>query len=169
MSVGSGGLDISNHVNAPHCKWPQSSHDVQRDRRHMYFVNIDLALVTSSRVVMEVSFHSRPIVTRSQKLLSHSMSTGMSTKNTSVHIFHNILCLFLIHTRSKVESWLHLYNIPLLRKHLAENLRKNFLSLWMLLRDTLVLQGISSPHGTEAFLYQSRAHRSVQVFRISQW
>ena len=48
MSIGSSGLDLSNHVNAPHCKWPWSGHDVQRDRRHVDLVSIDLAFVTSS-------------------------------------------------------------------------------------------------------------------------
>ena len=48
MSVGRCGLDLSNHVNTPHCKWTQSGHDIQRDRRHMDFVSVDFAFVTSS-------------------------------------------------------------------------------------------------------------------------
>ena len=42
------GFDLSNHVNAPHCKWPQSDHDVQRDMRHMDLVSIDLSFMASS-------------------------------------------------------------------------------------------------------------------------
>ena len=48
MSIGSCGLDLSNHVNAPHFKWPRSGHDIQRNRWYMDLVSIDLEFVTSS-------------------------------------------------------------------------------------------------------------------------
>ena len=57
MSIGSGWLDLSNHVKAPHCKWPRSGHDFQRDKRHMDLVGINLAFVASPRVLMEISLH----------------------------------------------------------------------------------------------------------------
>ena len=58
MSVGSRGLDLSNHINAPHCKGPRSSQDVERNQRDMNFVSIDLTLVASTGMLMAVSFHA---------------------------------------------------------------------------------------------------------------
>src|SRR4051812_44862137 len=42
----------------------------------------------------------------------------------------SIICSasFLFTQRSKVESWLRLYRVPLLRKNLAANLLRNFMS-----------------------------------------
>ena len=65
MSIRSSRLDLSDHINAPHCEWPQRNHDIQRYQRHMNFISIDLALMTSSRVVVTIVFHGRPIVIHS--------------------------------------------------------------------------------------------------------
>ena len=62
MSVGSRGLDLSNHINAPHCKWPRSSQNVERNRRDMNFVSVDLTFVASTGMLMAVSFHGRPVI-----------------------------------------------------------------------------------------------------------
>ena len=62
VEVGSRGLDFSNHVNALYCKWPRSGHDIQRDRRDMNFVSVDLTLVASTGMLMAVSFHGRPVI-----------------------------------------------------------------------------------------------------------
>src|ERR1051325_10149871 len=63
MSIGSGGLDFSNHVNAPHCERPRSSHNIQWYRRYVHFVCIYLAFVTRSSITMIINFHGGPIVT----------------------------------------------------------------------------------------------------------
>ena len=52
MPIRGGGPDFYDHINAPHYKGPQSCQDVQGDRRHMHLVNIDLALMASSRVLV---------------------------------------------------------------------------------------------------------------------
>src|ERR1043165_4531534 len=80
VSVGSCGLDFSNHVNAPHRKRPGSGKNIQRYWRYVDFVCIYLALVTRSSIAVTISFHGGPIVTCSQNLLSHRMPTGMGTK-----------------------------------------------------------------------------------------
>src|SRR4051812_13332775 len=97
-SIGSIRFDLPDHVNAPHCNRPRSGQDIQWKWGYMYFVSVDLALVTSSRMLMAVSFHSGPIVTRSQNLLAHSVSTRMSSKDTVMHVFHNLFCFLLVHT-----------------------------------------------------------------------
>src|ERR1051325_8552313 len=38
VSVGSRGLDFSDHVNAPHCERPRRSSNIQRYWRYMYFI-----------------------------------------------------------------------------------------------------------------------------------
>src|SRR4051812_17381913 len=63
MSIGSGRLNLSNHINAPHCKRPWGSKYIQRHGRNVHLISIDLALVTNSDMVMTISFHSGPIVT----------------------------------------------------------------------------------------------------------
>src|ERR1051325_3395801 len=84
VSVGSRGLDFSNHVNAPHRKSPRSGKNIQRYWRYVHFVCIYLALVTRSSITVTISFHGGPIVTCPQNLLSHSMSTRMGTKRAFV-------------------------------------------------------------------------------------
>ena len=62
MSIGCSGLDLSNHVNPPHCKWPRSSQNVERNRRDMHFFSVDLTFVASTGMLMAVSFHGRPVI-----------------------------------------------------------------------------------------------------------
>src|ERR1051325_7913309 len=80
MSVGSGGLDFSDHVNAPHCERLRSGQNIQRYRRYVHFVCVYLAFVTRSSITVTISFHGGPIISCSQDLLSHRMSTGVGTK-----------------------------------------------------------------------------------------
>src|ERR1051325_9458908 len=80
MSVGSGGLDFSNQVDALHCERPRSGQNIQWYWRYVHFVCIYLAFVTRSSIAVTISFHGGPIVTCSQNLLSHCMSTGVGTK-----------------------------------------------------------------------------------------
>src|ERR1051325_4891801 len=80
MSIRSGGFDLSNHVNAPHCERPRSGQNIQWNWRYVHFVCVYLAFVTRSSITITISFHSGPIVTCSQNLLSHCMSTGVGTK-----------------------------------------------------------------------------------------
>ena len=47
MSVRSSRLDFSDHINAQHYKRLRSSHDIQRNQRHVNLVSINLALVAS--------------------------------------------------------------------------------------------------------------------------
>ena len=94
----------------------------------MYFVSIDLAFVTIPRVMLTIYFHSGPIVTFPQNILSHCMPSRIVPKIPSC-ISSMIFSASLLSThRSKVESWLRLYKIMLLRKNLVENLLRNFLS-----------------------------------------
>ena len=63
MSIGSGGFDLSNHVNAPHCERPQSDQNIQWNWRYVHSVCIYLAFVTGSNIAVTISFHGGPIVT----------------------------------------------------------------------------------------------------------
>ena len=62
MSIGRCRLDLSNHVDSPHCERPRSCQNVERNWRNMYLVSIDLAFVTSTGMFMAISFHGRPVV-----------------------------------------------------------------------------------------------------------
>src|SRR3954462_222003 len=98
MSVGGSRFDFSNHINTPHRKRPRSRQDAYWNWRYMYFVSIYLAFVTCSGVMMAVCFHGRPVITCSQDLFSHCMSTGMSTEGTIVYFFHDLFCFLLVYT-----------------------------------------------------------------------
>ena len=62
MSIGCRGLDLSNHVNAPHCKWPLSYQHVERNWRNVHLIGVDLAFMAGTGVLMEISFHGRPVI-----------------------------------------------------------------------------------------------------------
>src|SRR4051812_29098435 len=79
----------------PHCERPRRSQDIQRHRRDVHFVSIDLALVINSDMVMTIGFHSGPIVTSSQDFLSHRMPTIMGTNLTFVHFLYDFRSFFL--------------------------------------------------------------------------
>ena len=64
----------------------------------MNLVGIDLTLMASPQVVVTISFHSRSIVTSPYNLLGHSVSTRVSSEDALMHIFHDLLCLLLVHT-----------------------------------------------------------------------
>src|SRR3954471_5205994 len=115
MSIRSSRLNLSNHVNAPHCKRPRRSQDIQRHRRHVHFIGIDLALVTNSDMVMTISFHSGPIITSPQDLLSHCMPTRMGTKLTFVHFLYDFRSFFLHNTSEQ-----HTVKMPLVQHPTVE-------------------------------------------------
>ena len=62
MSIVCRRLDLSNHINSPHCEWPRSRQNVERNKRNMYLVGIDLAFVAGTGMLMTISFHGRPVV-----------------------------------------------------------------------------------------------------------
>ena len=64
----------------------------------MNLVGIDLTLMASLRVMVTISFHSRPIVTGPLNLLGYSVPARVSSKDTSMHVFHDFICLLLVHT-----------------------------------------------------------------------
>ena len=70
------------HINAPHCKRPQSCQDVQRCWRYVHLISIDLALVTGPRMLITVGFHGGPIISCPKDSLCHGVSTGMSPEST---------------------------------------------------------------------------------------
>src|SRR3954464_4406341 len=115
MSIGSSRFNLSNHINAPHCKRPRRSQDIQRHRRRVHFISIDLALVTNSDMVMTISFHSGPIVTSPQDLLSHCMPTRMGTKLTFVHFLYDFRSFFLHNTSEQ-----HTVMMPLVQNPTVE-------------------------------------------------
>ena len=47
VPIGSNRLNLSNHINSPYCKQPRSSQYIRKNQRHIYFVSINLAFVTS--------------------------------------------------------------------------------------------------------------------------
>src|SRR3954471_20474886 len=112
MSIRSSRLNLSNHINAPHCKRPRRSQNIQRHRRHVHLISIDLALVTNSDMVMTISFHSGPIVTSPQDLLSHCMPTRMGTKLTFVHFFYDFRGFFLHNTSEQHTIMMPLVQHP---------------------------------------------------------
>ena len=63
MTVESSRFNLSNHINSPHYEWTRSSQYIHRNWRNMNFISIGLALMTSSRVMMTIFFHGRPIIT----------------------------------------------------------------------------------------------------------
>src|SRR3954469_21839499 len=115
MSIGSGRLNLSNHINAPHCERPRRSQDIQRHRRHVHFISIDLALVTNSDMVMTISFHNGPIITSPQDLLSHFMATRMGTKPAFVHFFYDFRSFFIHNTSEQ-----HTIMMPLVQNPTVE-------------------------------------------------
>src|SRR3954468_23725988 len=112
MSIRSSKLNLSNHINAPHCKRPRRSQDIQRHRRHVHFISIDLALVTNSDMVMTISFHSGPIITSPQDFLSHHMPTRMGTKLAFVHFFDDFRGFFLHNTSEQHAIMMPLVQHP---------------------------------------------------------
>src|SRR4051812_40538438 len=115
MSIRSSRLNLSNHINAPHCKRPRRSQDIQRHRRHVHFVSINLALVTNSDMVMTISFHSGPIVSSPQDLLSHCMPTRMGTKLTFMHFLYDLRSFFFNNTPKQ-----HTVMMPLVQNPTVE-------------------------------------------------
>src|ERR1051325_5944445 len=71
VSIGSDRFDFSDHVNAPHCERPRSGQDIQRYWRYVHSVYVYLAFMTRPSMEVTIGFHSGPIVTCSQNLLSH--------------------------------------------------------------------------------------------------
>src|SRR3954469_12470234 len=112
MSIGSSRLNLSNHINAPHCERPRRSQNIQRHRRNVHFVSINLALVTNSDMVMTISFHSGPIVTSPQDLLSHCMPTRMGTKLAFVHFLYDFRSFFLNDTSKQHAVMMPLVQHP---------------------------------------------------------
>ena len=98
MPIRGSRLDFSDHISPPLCEWPRSSRDIQRYWRHVNLISIDMAFMESPRVVVAISFNSRPIVTSHQNLLGHSVSAGMSFEDTFMHVFHDLLCFLLVLT-----------------------------------------------------------------------
>src|SRR3954468_16579581 len=119
MSIRSSRLNLSNHINAPHCKRPRRSQNIQRHRRHVHFVSIDLALVTNSDMVMTISFHSGPIVTSPQDLLSHCMPTRMGTKLAFVHLFYDFRSFFFHNTPKQHPIRMPLVQTPAVKVKLS--------------------------------------------------
>ena len=64
----------------------------------MYFISIDLELVTSSGMLIIVCFHIGPVIPCLQNLLSHHVPTRIGAKGTFVHICHNLLFFTLVYT-----------------------------------------------------------------------
>ena len=55
-------LDFPNHIDAPHSKGPRSRQDIQRNRRYVHLVSINLTLLEGSRVLIAVCFHGRLVI-----------------------------------------------------------------------------------------------------------
>src|SRR3954468_9069351 len=119
MSIRSSRLNLSNHINAPHCKRPRRSQNIQRHRRHVHFVSINLALVTNSDMVMTISFHSGPIVTSPQDLLSHRMPTRMGTKLAFMHFLYDFRSFFLHNTSEQHTVMMPLVQLPTIEVKLS--------------------------------------------------
>ena len=66
VSIGGSRFDLSDHVNAPHCKRPWSGQNIQWNWRYVYSICVYLAFVTRSSIAMTISFHGGPIVTCSR-------------------------------------------------------------------------------------------------------
>src|SRR3954462_7445134 len=115
MSIRNSRDNLSNHINAPHCKRPRRVQNIQRHRRHVHFVSIDLALVTNSDMVMTISFHSGPKITSPQDLLSHCMPTRMGTKLAFVHFLYDFRSFFLHNTSEQ-----HTIMMPVVQKPTVE-------------------------------------------------
>ena len=62
VPVRSSRFDFFDHINAPHCEWPRSSHEIQRNWRYVHFISIDLAFMIGSRMLITIGFHSGPII-----------------------------------------------------------------------------------------------------------
>src|ERR1051325_4368432 len=97
MSIRSGRLNFSNHINAPHCKRPWRSQNIQRRRWHMHLIDVDLTFVTVSGMVVAVILHGGPIILRSQDLLGHGVPTRMRPERTFMNFFYNLICFVFIH------------------------------------------------------------------------
>ena len=64
----------------------------------MHFVSINLTFVTTSRVILTIVFHCRPIITRSQDFLGHVIPIGMHPEGTFMDLFYDLVCFVFIHT-----------------------------------------------------------------------
>ena len=95
MPVGRNRYDLTNHIDAPHCKRPRNCQNIQR---YMHLISIDLELVTGPRMLIRIDFHSGPIISCPQDFLRHGMSTGVCSECTFMQFYHDFLCLSLIHT-----------------------------------------------------------------------
>ena len=80
MPIGCCRSDFTDHIDAPHCKRPRCHQDIQRNRRDMHLVSIDLAFMTSSGVLVTISFHCGPEISCPKDFLGHGVSTGMCSK-----------------------------------------------------------------------------------------
>ena len=88
MLIQSFGLNHPNHINSPHGEGPWGRDNIQKCRRNMNLISINLTLVAFLHKFATIRFHCQPIVTCSQHLLRHFMSIGMSTKGTFMDFSH---------------------------------------------------------------------------------
>src|SRR3954467_385375 len=97
VSIRSLRLYPSNHVYAPHSKGPRRCQDIQRSRRNMNSVSIHLTFVTFLHIHITITFNRHPIISCSQDLFGHRMSTGMSSKRSFMNFPRDQFCFVSIH------------------------------------------------------------------------
>ena len=64
----------------------------------MDLVGIDLTLVAIPRVMVTISFQSRPKVTSPQNLLGHIVPARVISEDTFMHVFHELFFFLLVYT-----------------------------------------------------------------------
>lgn len=74
----------------------------------MQLVSIDLTLVTTSGMIETISLHSGPVISCSQNLFGHGVSTRMCSKGTLIHLFYNCGGFVFVHASEQYKIMISL-------------------------------------------------------------